>query len=222
MLEDSQAVVLLTSEKYKGQYQSNARELIIEDEWLRLNDYPATDPEIDINGNDLVYILYTSGSTGMPKGVQIAHHNLVNFLYSMQKQPGMNAADKLLAVTTISFDIAGLELFLPLLTGAEVIIADTAASKDGRVLLDIIRKEQVTMMQATPYTWRIMLEAGWDETTPIKVICGGEALPAELADRLLSCATSLWNVYGPTETTIWSTVKQLTAGDKIISIGRPH
>ena len=221
MLEDSQAVVLLTSQKYKGQYQSNAAELILEDEWLMLKDYPVLDPEIRVSGQDLVYILYTSGSTGMPKGVQIAHHNLVNFLYSMQKQPGMNGDDKLLAVTTISFDIAGLELFLPLLTGAEVIIADSYSSKDGRTLMDIIRKEKVTMMQATPYTWRIMLESGWDKSTSIKVICGGEALPIELAGRLLYCTSSLWNVYGPTETTIWSTVKEVTAADKIISIGKP-
>ncbi len=221
MLEDSRAVVLLTSKKYKGKYQSNAKELILEDEWLTIRDYPTTDPEVIVSGDDLVYILYTSGSTGMPKGVQIAQHNLVNFLYSMQKQPGMTTEDKLLAVTTISFDIAGLELFLPLLTGAEIILADAATAKDGRALLDIIKQEKVTIMQATPYTWRIMLEAGWDKAAPLKVICGGEALPTELAERLLNIASSLWNVYGPTETTIWSTVKQITTEDKIISIGRP-
>ncbi len=221
MLADSQAVVLLTSKKYASRYQSNVKELLIEEEWQNLKDHPTTDPEVTINYNDLVYVLYTSGSTGMPKGVQIAHHNLVNFLYSMQKAPGLNADDKLLAVTTISFDIAGLELFLPLLTGAEIIMADSAASKDGRLLLEIIRKENVNVMQATPYTWRIMLEAGWDETTPVKVICGGEALPMELAQRILNFASSLWNVYGPTETTIWSTIKQITADDQVISIGRP-
>ncbi|MDB5087982.1 MAG: tycC, partial [Mucilaginibacter sp.] len=220
MIEDSQAVVLLTSQTYKGKYQSNAKELILEDEWLTINDYPSTDPEITVSGDDLVYILYTSGSTGMPKGVQIAQHNLVNFLYSMQKQPGLTAADKLLAVTTISFDIAGLELFLPLLTGAEIILVDAATAKDGRALLDIIKDEQATVMQATPYTWRIMLEAGWNKTTPLKAICGGEALPAELAERILNFASSLWNVYGPTETTIWSTVKEITNANKI-SIGRP-
>jgi amino acid adenylation domain-containing protein len=220
MIEDSQAVVLLTSQTYKGKYQSNAKELILEDEWLTINDYPSTDPEIAVTSQDLVYILYTSGSTGMPKGVQIAQHNLVNFLYSMQKQPGLTAADKLLAVTTISFDIAGLELFLPLLTGAEIILVDAATAKDGRALLDIIKDQQATVMQATPYTWRIMLEAGWNNTTPIKAICGGEALPAELAEKILNCASSLWNVYGPTETTIWSTVKEITNANKI-SIGRP-
>ena len=221
MLDDSQAVVLLTSAKYKGRYESDAKELILEDEWKNLGDYEITAPEVEVTGDDLLYILYTSGSTGNPKGVQITHKNLANFLYSMQNAPGITADDKLLAVTTISFDIAGLELFLPLLTGAEIVLANTAEAKDGRALLDIIKKEQVTVMQATPYTWRIMLEAGWDGSTPIKVICGGEALPQELAQRLLGRASSLWNVYGPTETTVWSTVKQLTAGDAVISIGRP-
>lgn len=220
MIEDSQAVVLLTSLNYKGKYQSNAKELVLEDEWLTIDEYPTTDPEVTVTGDDLVYILYTSGSTGMPKGVQIAQHNLVNFLYSMQKQPGLTPADKLLAVTTISFDIAGLELFLPLLTGAEIILADAATAKDGRALLDIIKHQGATVMQATPYTWRIMLEAGWNKETTLKAICGGEALPAELAERILTCASSLWNVYGPTETTIWSTVKEITSTDKI-TIGRP-
>jgi len=221
MLEDSEAVVLLTSQKYKGRYQSNAKELILEDEWENLHEHSTADPKVDVNGDDLVYILYTSGSTGNPKGVQIAHYNLVNFLYSMQIAPGVNSIDKLLAVTTISFDIAGLELFLPLLSGAEIILADTATAKDGRALLDIIKKEQVTVMQATPYTWRIMLEAGWNKKNPLKVICGGEALPQDLAKRLLNCASSLWNVYGPTETTVWSTIKQLKPSDEVISIGRP-
>jgi amino acid adenylation domain-containing protein len=221
MLTDSKAAVLLTSKKYQGLYQSDAKELIIEEEWLKLQDHSTKDPLIDINGENLAYILYTSGSTGMPKGVQIAHHSLVNFLYSMQNEPGIIPGDKLLAVTTVSFDIAGLELFLPLLTGAEIVLADSASAKDGRALLDIIKSEKVTMMQATPYTWRIMLEAGWDHSTPIKVICGGEALPVDLAQRLLSRSTSLWNVYGPTETTIWSTIKQIRKEDKLILIGRP-
>ena len=221
MLDDSQAVVLLTSEKHKGYYISGAKELILEYEWPNLNQYDTTPPAVKVDGNDLAYILYTSGSTGNPKGVKIAHHNLVNFLISMQQAPGIKANDKLLAVTTISFDIAGLEIFLPLLAGAEIILADAATAKDGHALLDIIKKEKVSLMQATPYTWRIMIEAGWNETTPLKVICGGEALPQELAQKLLLRASSLWNVYGPTETTVWSTIKQLTSEDKVISIGRP-
>jgi amino acid adenylation domain-containing protein len=220
MLEDSAAVVLITFNMYKGQYISNAKEIILDDIWTNLKSYPGTDPDIHVKGEDLIYILYTSGSTGQPKGVQIKHYNLVNFLYSMQKQPGLTAADKLLAVTTISFDIAGLELWLPLITGAQIVLADADAAKDGNALLDIISKEKITVMQATPYTWRIMLEAGW-KTEKLKVICGGEALPMDLARRILERATSLWNVYGPTETTIWSTIKQITAQDSVISIGKP-
>jgi amino acid adenylation domain-containing protein len=220
MLEDSVAVVLLTSNTYKERYASNAKEIILDDIWAGLINYPATDPDVKVKGEGLIYILYTSGSTGQPKGVQIKHHNVVNFLYSMQKEPGLTAADKLLAVTTISFDIAGLELWLPLITGAQIVLADAAAAKDGNALLGIIKKEKITVMQATPYTWRIMLEAGWDKEK-IKVICGGEALPMDLAQRILDRATSLWNVYGPTETTIWSTLKQITANDGFISIGKP-
>ena len=220
MLEDSEAAILITSRAYAGKYKSKARELLLDDVWGNLNRLPVTDPKIQVKGKDLLYILYTSGSTGQPKGVQIAHHNVINFLYSMQKVPGITAQDRLLAVTTISFDIAGLELFLPLITGAQIVLADAASVKDGLALLDIIKKEKITVMQATPYTWRIMLEAGW-ETERIKVICGGEVLPIDLATRILPRATSLWNVYGPTEATIWSTVKEITADDKVISIGKP-
>lgn len=221
MLNDSAAVLLLTTDDYKERYQSNAKELLIENIWPQLAQYSITDPDVQVTGDDLVYILYTSGSTGMPKGVQIAHNGLVNFLYSMQKTPGITAADKLLAVTTVSFDISGLELFLPLISGAQIIVAAGAEAKDGRALLDIIRNEKVTVMQATPYTWRIMLEAGWDKSTPIKVICGGEALPKELAEKITARAESLWNVYGPTETTVWSTIKQIKADDRMITVGRP-
>jgi amino acid adenylation domain-containing protein len=221
MLDDSKALILLTSDKYKGRFESSAQELIVEEIWPELDRYETTAPDTDVKGTDLVYILYTSGSTGNPKGVQIAHYNLVNFLVSMQKSPGMSPYDKLLAVTTISFDIAGLEMFLPLLAGGEIVLAGAATAKDGRALLDLIKKEKITVMQATPYTWRIMLEAGWSEKDPLKVICGGEALPQELAQKLLTRASSLWNVYGPTETTVWSTIKQLTIDDKLITVGRP-
>jgi amino acid adenylation domain-containing protein len=221
MLEDSEAAILVTSNVYKGRYDSKAEELVVEDLWPALVNFDDVNPSVDVKGEDLVYLLYTSGSTGNPKGVQIAHYNLVNFLVSMQRAPGLTAEDKLLAVTTISFDIAGLELFLPLLTGAEIVLARTDEAKDGRALLDIIKKEKVTVMQATPYTWRIMIEAGWDAKTPVKVICGGEALPQELAEKLLTRASSLWNVYGPTETTVWSTLKQITTADTVITVGRP-
>jgi non-ribosomal peptide synthetase component F len=184
MLTDSGAAVLLTAADYAGKYESKAKELLLADMIANMGNQPVTEPDVTVSGKDLLYILYTSGSTGQPKGVQIAHHNMVNFLYSMQKEPGLTAQDKLLAVTTISFDIAGLELFLPLLTGAQIVLVDAATAKDGYALLDIIREEKITAMQATPYTWRIMLEAGW-ETEAIKAICGGEALPMDLATKYI-------------------------------------
>ena len=175
----------------------------------------------EIHGNDLAYVIYTSGSTGKPKGVKITHRNLVNFLLSMQKAPGINDNDKLLAITTISFDIAGLELYLPLITGAELVIADADTTRDGRLLLNVLVEKEITMMQATPSTWQMMLDSGWQRRFDIKVLSGGEALSKELAEKLLPVTSSLWNMYvGPTETTVWSTIKQVLPGEKIITIGK--
>ena len=221
MLTDSEAVMLITSKDQKEKYESAARVLVLEEEWENITKYDSAAPAITVGGDDLIYILYTSGSTGVPKGVQVSHRNMVNFLCSMQDKPGITINDKLLAVTTISFDISGLEMFLPLATGAQAYIAGSAQAKDGNALLQIVKDEGITLMQATPYTWRIMIEAGWDHTNKLKVICGGEALPLELAQRLLKRSSSLWNVYGPTETTIWSTIKHITVSDKVITIGKP-
>jgi thioesterase domain-containing protein/acyl carrier protein len=165
-------------------------------------------------------VLYTSGSTGKPKGVQIAHHSLVNLMYSLQKAPGITSADKMLAVATISFDIAGVDIYLPLSAGAEIILADSITAKDGRALLDIIRGQNVTILQATPYTWRMMLEVGWEEHLPIKVFCGGEAMAKDLAERLIPRSNEVWNMYGPTETTIYSIIKHVTDANDI-TIGWP-
>ncbi|ASU33854.1 non-ribosomal peptide synthetase [Mucilaginibacter xinganensis] len=220
MLEDSSAKILLTSKKYHSHFISNATEILIEDAFEKFTDYTAEEPTIEVKGKDLAYVLYTSGSTGKPKGVQIRHFNLVNFLLSMQKAPGMTAVDKILAVTTISFDIAGLELYLPLISGAEITLTDSNTAKDGRILFDIVKNDGITFMQATPYTWRMMLEAGWEKKLPLKILCGGEALPKDLVSKLTSRTAQLWNMYGPTETTIWSTIKHIES-DEEITIGKP-
>jgi len=221
MLNDSNTKLLITSKKYANHYNINVQQLFIEDIWIQLDSFKTTEPDVSVTGDDLAYILYTSGSTGRPKGVPIEHHSLSNLLLSMKMVPGITSTDVLLSVTTISFDIAALELFLPLITGATLILTNSAAAKDSRTLLKTIRTQNVTIMQATPNTWRMMLESGWDEKLPLKVLCGGEALPLSLAKRLTSKCASLWNMYGPTETTIWSTLKQITSSDEIISIGRP-
>ncbi|MCG3150566.1 MAG: D-alanine--poly(phosphoribitol) ligase subunit 1 [Verrucomicrobiae bacterium] len=169
---------------------------------------------------DLAYILYTSGSTGKPKGVQIPHSAVVNFLTSMRREPGLTPDDVLVAVTTLSFDIAGLEIFLPLTTGARVVIANRETAADGAALAELLRASGATMLQATPVTWRLLLTAGWRGDSRLKMLCGGEALPAELAAQLLPCGAELWNLYGPTETTIWSAATRVMPGEPI-RLGRP-
>ncbi|WP_316749141.1 non-ribosomal peptide synthetase [Pedobacter gandavensis] len=222
MLEDSKAKMLLVSKAYAGKFTSTETvEYVIEDIWAALDHQPAQNVDVPIQGTDLAYILYTSGSTGKPKGVKIMHANLLNFLLSMQSAPGIDPSDRLLAITTISFDIAGLELYLPLITGAELVLCDTESARDGRLLLDLIQQHQITIMQATPSTWRMMIESGWMSPLPLKVLCGGEGLPKDLATALLQRCSSLWNMYGPTETTIWSTLKEVKKEDELITIGKP-
>ncbi|MBB2148391.1 non-ribosomal peptide synthetase [Pedobacter gandavensis] len=221
MLADSKAKILLVSKAHQGKYTGEAVELVIEEIWTLLDDRPAKRPEVAVLGSNLAYILYTSGSTGKPKGVKITHANLLNFLFSMQSKPGIDPSDRLLAITTISFDIAGLELYLPLITGAELVLCDTENARDGRLLLDLIQEQQITIMQATPSTWRMMIESGWTNNLSLKVLCGGESLPKDLATALLQRCSSLWNMYGPTETTIWSTIKEVKKEDELITIGKP-
>jgi|GEM_PF-170348 len=170
---------------------------------------------------DLAYVIFTSGSTGKPKGVEITHRALGNFLLSMRGRPGCAESDRLLAITTVSFDIAVLELFLPLICGATVIVAQPQETVDGDALLALMRRHRVTMMQATPTTWQLLFQSGWQGQPSLsKILCGGEAMPRSLADRLLSCGETVWNMYGPTETTVWSSICPVGAGGDI-SIGAP-
>ncbi len=155
------------------------------------------------------YVIYTSGSTGRPKGVQVPHRAIANFLQSMRREPGLLADDRLVAVTTLSFDIAVLELLLPLTVGAQVVLADRGTAGDGNALAALLADMQATAMQATPSTWRLLLDAGWTGDARFKALCGGEALAPDLAARLLPCCASLWNLYGPTETTVWSTCARI-------------
>ncbi|MET0547021.1 MAG: amino acid adenylation domain-containing protein [Caulobacterales bacterium] len=168
----------------------------------------------------IAYVIFTSGSTGEPKGVEVPHRALTNFLASMARKPGCNANDCIVAVTTVSFDIAALELFLPLVLGARVVIANRDDVRSGFGLLDLINKHRATMLQATPSLWRILLEAGFKPSRSLKMLCGGEPLPRDLADSLTSAPDAeLWNMYGPTETTIWSSVSRVGPG--LITIGEP-
>ena len=221
MLEDSKSKYLITTKEFSSLFKTNSKVLLSENIFLNLAQFSPSPLTISVDINDIAYIMYTSGSTGKPKGVVVTHKNLVNFLCSMMDEPGISENDKLLSITTISFDIAGLELFLPLLKGATLVIANDETAKDSRLMLELIQKESITMLQATPSTWQMLLDTGWENPLPIKALCGGEALPMGLAKKILVRVNELWNVYGPTETTIWSSVKRIMMEDDVITIGHP-
>ncbi|MGW0495874.1 amino acid adenylation domain-containing protein [Streptomyces sp. NPDC003007] len=184
------------------------------------------DLAVEVGAGDLAYVLYTSGSTGRPKGVEITHGSVGNFLAAMRERPGCTAADRLLAITTVSFDISVLELFLPLLCGATTVIAQAEEILDAKALSGLMERHGITMMQGTPSTWQLLLDGGWQGTPTLrKILCGGEALSRGLADRLLAAGApvTVWNMYGPTETTVWSTAWEVAAQaeEDGILIGRP-
>jgi len=241
MLADSAAPILITQSSLTGIFSDYSGKMILLDEPLN-SGLPAPGDRAGATltvrflsdgarshavPDDLAYVLYTSGSTGKPKGVMIPQRALVNFLLSMQKQPGLGVDDTLLAVTTLSFDIAGLELYLPLVSGAKVVIASRETASDPGLLMKEIERVQATVMQATPATWRMLIEAGWSGKPDLRILCGGEALPRDLARQLLERGCELWNLYGPTETTIWSTIYRVEQAHldrlqgEIVPIGRP-
>ncbi len=222
MLESSQAPVILTEEPLRASLPAgDARIVCIDTEWGAISAHSTEPPPAPKDPGQLAYVIYTSGSTGKPKGVQIQHRALVNFLATMQQTPGLGADDVLVAVTTLSFDIAGLELYLPLITGARVVIAPAATTTDPRALAELLDRSEATIMQATPTTWGMLVESGWSPPAGMKALCGGEALPVALADSLVGLGLELWNMYGPTETTIWSTCARITTQGKTLTIGRP-
>ncbi len=178
---------------------------------------PATSPASVSDGETPAYVIFTSGSTGTPKGVEIGHRAVVNFLLTMAERPGFTAHDHLLAVTTVCFDIAGLELYLPLITGGSLTIATADDVQDGFALLKLTETSGATVVQATPSLWRMLLEAGFTPRPRVRMLCGGEPLPRDLADDLATNDARLWNLYGPTETTIWSAVTSVRPGP--ITIG---
>ncbi|MYV64551.1 amino acid adenylation domain-containing protein, partial [Streptomyces sp. SID2131] len=174
---------------------------------------PAGVPEpVAVHPEDLAYVLYTSGSTGRPKGVMVPHRALANFSHDMVARLGTGPGDVVAAVTTASFDIAVLELLVPLTCGAGVRVVDRETARDGRLLAKELDSAGATVVQATPATWHLLMEAGW-ESPGVRALCGGEALPTALAARMRSALGTVWNVYGPTETTVWSTAHHLRTGD---------
>jgi amino acid adenylation domain-containing protein len=220
MLADSRAAVLLTSDDAAADIEIPTGVSVINIDTLPDTPERTGNLPLDIQPEDPVYVIYTSGSTGRPKGVTLSHGSLANLLQSMAKQPGLKSTDVLAAVTTISFDIAALELYLPLLVGARIELVPLETSTDGNELATLLSERAVTVLQATPATWRLLIEAGWQAAPGFRAFCGGEALPQDLAQSLLGRVSELWNLYGPTETTIWSTVERIESATDI-TIGRP-
>jgi amino acid adenylation domain-containing protein len=222
MMEDSQVSLLLTQGDLVAALPTDTVQVIdLEQDWPTIAQQPTTAPATASTPQNLAYVIYTSGSTGTPKGVQVNHRGVVNFLTAMQQTPGLLPTDILLSVTTLSFDIAVLELMLPLTVGATTVLVSRAVAMNGEALLQMMQRSGVTVMQATPATWRILLAAGWTQSPNLRIFSGGEALPTALAQDLFGRVQQVWNLYGPTETTIWSTCYQLMGPDAQPWIGQP-
>lgn len=222
MLADSGAGVLVTDGKLATALPCGHLKIVrIDTDSAAINTCSDESLDITIGADDLAYVIYTSGSTGRPKGVMVRHISLANLLLSMLRRPGLAPQDRLLAVTTPCFDIAALELFLPLIAGARVVIAPRDVTRNPDLLAAAIEENGITSMQATPATWQMLLQHGWKGRTGLKILSGGEPLSRDLANALLDRAGSLWNMYGPTETTVWSTVSEIGRGDQVITIGSP-
>ncbi|MCG6924074.1 MAG: amino acid adenylation domain-containing protein [Acidobacteria bacterium] len=225
MIEDSGMPVLVSEKGLESALPPHDAQVLWLDEEREaiagLDGAPLPQDERDAQPEDPAYVIYTSGSTGKPKGVCVPHRAVANFLWTMKDQPGLGPDDTLVAVTTLSFDIAVLELHLPLVVGARIVLARRETAGDGASLAELLTGSGATVMQATPSTWRMLLAAGWKGGDSFTAVCGGEAMPPDLAQQLVEAAGSVWNVYGPTETTVWSTREKLENPVGPLTIGRP-
>jgi amino acid adenylation domain-containing protein len=223
MLSDSGASVLLTAGGLPPGLEVPAGVAVLDlaAEQPSLSDKLTTNLDTAAASTDVAYVIYTSGSTGSPKGVAVPHGALMNVLRSMEQQPGLVASDVVAAVTTISFDIAAVELYLPLLVGARIELVAQKTASDGEALSRLLAASGANVLQATPATWRMLLQAGWRGGEGFRALCGGDTLPKDLADAILERVAELWNLYGPTETTVWSTSDRISRNDTEISIGHP-
>ena len=220
MIEDSALRVVVTQTTLQSELPSFAGGVItLEDAAWRAN--RRDNLEIAVPAEAVAYVIYTSGSTGKPKGVQVPYRALINLLWSIRDWMKFSASDRLLAVTTISFDIAGADIWMPWLVGATAILASYEAAADGAQLQRLITRHDITFLQATPVTWWLLLGAEWRGKSDLQIVCTGEAMPRELAARLVPIVRRLWNLYGPTETTIWSTGYLVEDGHAPILTGRP-
>ncbi len=211
----------LVSDLFSFEAHPHPRVIDLNEVWDDLQHESATDPLCEVLPEHLAYVIYTSGSTGQPKGTMISHRALSNFCASMHQHPGITTADCILAVTTVSFDIAVLELLFPLTAGTRIHIASQQMIADGMALARMVETSSATILQATPSLWNLLISLGWGGNPHLKMLCGGETLPMELAIQLRQRGAALWNMYGPTETTIWSSIAPVNEEEERIPIGRP-
>jgi amino acid adenylation domain-containing protein len=216
------ARLTVTDSASKTNLPNESSELLLLDEQPAAAADESDDNRESLPGpTDLAYVIYTSGTTGEPKGVEVTHSALANVVTDVAHRLGFSETGSWLAVTTVSFDIAALELLLPLSHGGKVILASEEQARIGRVLAGIIHRRRPTVMQATPITWRILIESGWTGSPDLAILCGGDRLNRDLANKLLARCSSVWNMYGPTETTIWSTADKLSVGEEVVTLGTP-
>ena len=221
IVEETNVPVMVTLSRHlEALPQSNAKVIALDDESVGLESEPVMALPA-IHSNDRAYVIFTSGSTGRPKGVEVCHGNAVNLLTDTAQRLEMKPEDRLLAVTTLSFDIAVLEMLLPLVSGGTVLIAHRDDVADGAQLKELIQATRATVLQATPVTWRMLLEQGFQAAPGFKMLCGGEAWTAAMGDQLLEHGGRLWNMYGPTETTVWSSITEVKRGAGRMTIGPP-
>jgi amino acid adenylation domain-containing protein len=222
MVEDAQILFALTDASSDSIMAScHTRRIGLQETISQAARHPSTTLDDGISTEAPAYVLYTSGSTGKPKGVEVSHRSLVNLLWSMRREPGFCSRDVLLSFTTLSFDIAALELYLPLICGGTLALPSADSVTDARRLVAEIEAHRPTVMQATPAMWTMLMDAGWMGSPDMKILCGGEPLSRPMANQLLDRAATVWNMYGPTETTVWSLVDKVRPGTDAICIGRP-
>lgn len=225
IFEDAGIEWLVTHSNIQPLMPSCKNVVIVDEPHRNGTKLPDTPPEVDVSDEDLAYVIFTSGSTGRPKGVMIPHRSLLNFIFSMTRDPGLTADDSILAVTTIAFDIAVLELWAPLTVGAKIVIATEREVRDGRALSQLLDEQKITIMQGTPATWRLLIDSGWQGTPGLKSFSGGEALQRQLSQELLDKCGEVWNLYGPTETTVYSAIHRIqedsTSNEVVEPIGKP-
>ncbi len=224
MLEDSQPLVLMTQSSLTPLWDSvgfRIETFLIDRDADLLTGLPTDNPRSAVGPENRAYVIYTSGSTGRPKGCELIHRGVVNFIKSMEVLLGMGASDVVAAATTVSFDIAVLELLMPLAVGARIALASRSTARTPQRMGKLLRDKSVTIAQGAPTSWRLLVDSGWQGQQNLRLLCGGEAFPRDLANELVRRVPVVWNVYGPTETTIWSTLHRATDGTQPVPIGRP-